>query len=127
MGMNAAVELLGERLSGAESGLQWGIGMYIAAIGGLLALVSLSLAVVSWIMKKRKVDRSEKSVDKSYSGSSYQPPVFRKLDGKKEENTPPQFKKIERASPPGEYRQGISKPEDRKMNVPPPPPVDPFD
>ena len=55
LGMNAAMEILGNRLEGAEDGLTWGPGFYLAIFGALLLTSVLGLAIYRK-MKERGQD-----------------------------------------------------------------------
>jgi hypothetical protein len=104
--MNAAADILGERLSGAEEGLSWEIGFFLACAGSFLAITSLVISIVSWKMgsKEKAVQHDgEKNV-----GTPYAP--VEKTDGT---TSPPTFRRIEKG--PG-----------GNTNRPPPPPVDPL-
>ncbi len=52
LGMNAAMAILGNRLEGAEDGLTWGPGFYLAIIGALLLTSVLGLAIFRRVKEK---------------------------------------------------------------------------
>ncbi len=54
LGMNAAMEILGNRLEGAEDGLTWGPGFYLAIVGALLVTSVLGLAIYKRVREKRQ-------------------------------------------------------------------------
>ncbi|MGA1822076.1 MAG: hypothetical protein ACMUIG_06085 [Thermoplasmatota archaeon] len=69
-GMNAAVDLLSEKLSGAEEGLSFGPGFYICIAGVIFYVISLVLAVIGRFARgkegeKEKEVESDKLVFKS--------------------------------------------------------------
>jgi hypothetical protein len=53
-GMNAAVGLLGQRLSGAQEGLAWGAGLYLSITGALLMLGAMVVSIVNSLLSKRR-------------------------------------------------------------------------
>jgi hypothetical protein len=59
IGMNAAVQLLSERLSGAEQGLSWAPGLVLAYIGAFILLGAAVMSVVLTILRKRQKDSGE--------------------------------------------------------------------
>lgn len=52
LGMNAAMAILGNRLEGAEDGLTWGPGFYLAIVGALLVTSVLGLAIYQRIRER---------------------------------------------------------------------------
>lgn len=113
-GLNAAVEMLSERLAGAESGLEWMAGFYLGIGGGIAMMIAMILCLVSFIL--RKTSDTEVSKDTAVSSKA---PVFREIpETNKEKGTsqvqqPTQFKKVEPQAQKG-------------SRSPPPPPVNPF-
>ncbi len=89
LGMNAAVELLGERLTGAEEGLTWGAGIFISTAGATLMMAALVITIVSCI-------RSRKSGGNTSSETQKEGPVFKKIPDEKVDPQPtgPTFKKL---------------------------------
>ena len=73
-GMGAAVELLGKRLSGAEEGLGWGPGMYIALAGSVLLAVVLASSIISHIMAGRQSGKRAHPADGAGA------PLFRRVE-----------------------------------------------
>jgi len=53
VGMNAAVDLLSERLSGAEQGLAWGPGIYLAYAGAFIMVGAAAMAIALQISRKK--------------------------------------------------------------------------
>ncbi|MFO8050367.1 MAG: hypothetical protein R6V01_01555 [Thermoplasmatota archaeon] len=77
LGMNAAVDLLGERLTGAEEGLSWGAGILFSFGGAVLIIAALVLSVIINRKKNRK------------------PPSFREVDDKESiDLETPRFKNV---------------------------------
>ena len=56
LGLRGAVDLLGQRLTGAEEGLSYGPGIYIAFAGAFLYAAALAISIVMWFLSKRKVE-----------------------------------------------------------------------
>lgn len=106
IGMSAATDILGERLSGAEEGLSWEIGFYLAIAGCVLAIASLVFSIVS-----RKMGRKEEEAGMGVEKDVTTP--YRPIDKADNTKSPPTFRRIEEV--PGE-----------NQNIPPPPPVDPL-
>ena len=78
-GMNAAIDILSQRLSGAQDGLHWADGFFLAIIGAALILAALSVSIFDVV--KTKKDEKKRSKE----------PLFKKV----QENGPPAFKRIE--------------------------------
>ncbi|MEA3559993.1 MAG: hypothetical protein U9R75_12140 [Candidatus Thermoplasmatota archaeon] len=102
IGMNAAVDLLGERLTGADEGLSWGVGVFLSFGGALLLTSALVITII--IKIKMKNDRN----------SSQPLPTFRRMESSVPEprkEAPSQgtgtFKRVEGTS---EKDSGISAP-----------------
>ncbi len=106
IGMNAATDILGERLSGAEEGLSWEIGFFLAIAGSVLAITSLVFSIVS-----RKIGRKEEGAGKEDAKDVTTP--YRPIDKADNATSPPTFRRIEEGSR-------------ENQNRPPPPPVDPL-
>jgi hypothetical protein len=113
-GMNAAVELLGERLSGAESGLHWSMGIILASVGVLLFLTALTFSGISLILTKGK---AAEDISASVESGS---PRFKRLEGSKGPAPTPTFKRIS-----DEEKSSEGNPRPGRSISPPPPPIDP--
>jgi hypothetical protein len=90
LGMNAAVDLLGERLIGAEEGLTWGAGLFIAFAGGSLMIIALVLSIIPIILAGRSIKEETVEEPKEKAG-----PVFKKIEEKEDQKDDgPVFNKI---------------------------------
>jgi hypothetical protein len=94
MGMNAAVDLLGERLSDADAGLSWESGFFLAAGGAFLAVASLVLILIAKITGKTRQDETREENLKEGSRTNTGDPVFRKLEEENVDGPAPMFRKI---------------------------------
>lgn len=106
IGMSAATDILGERLSGAEEGLSWEIGFFLAIAGSVLAIASLVFSIIS-----RKIGRKEEGAGKEDEKDVTTP--YTPIEKADNATSPPTFKRIEEESR-------------ENQNRPPPPPVDPL-
>jgi hypothetical protein len=91
IGMNAAVDLLSERLSGAEEGLSWGPGLFLAYAGAFIMLGAAVMSVIHIVRQKR---RTPEGTPPEEGGSQ---PVFRRTgEQRPQEDTDkaPVFRKI---------------------------------
>jgi hypothetical protein len=91
IGVRAAVDLLGERLAGAEEGLAWGPGILISLVGGLLLTAALAVNIIHYVRSSKEYEKQEQegSADKKDQ------PVFKKSgESVPETGTAPVFKKI---------------------------------
>lgn len=113
-GMNAAVEMLSQRLSDAESGLQWAPGIYLAAAGGTIMVIAMILSIISFILR-----RFSEPVTGKGSKKSGDEPVFREIT---QENRDRPENDI---GTKGQFRKVVPEPTEN-TSPPPPPPVDPF-
>ncbi len=140
MGLNAAMDLLNERLSGAQEGLSLELGFYFSIAGSILAISAFILSLIIFIISKR---RKSKDMDSGTSqgkvlGSSA--PTFKRLEENEGIKETPSFKKVEDPSMDTEGPTSISvnqtngqimsKVDDEASgkvgSAPPRPPVDPL-
>ncbi len=104
-GMNAAIDILSQRLSGAQDGLHWTGGFFLAVMGAVLILAALLVSIFDVVRSKKEEKRESEE------------PLFKKV----KETGPPAFKRI------GSQDQGIgSNMAEGTKRTNPPPPMDPF-
>jgi hypothetical protein len=117
LGMKAAVDLLGKRLSGAETGLDWGPGLFLSFAGAALILIALAISITAMILRK-KADEGKETHKKQIPQ-----PSFKRIDTVKN-STPAAFKRID--SPDRSDKTGD---EDKRTpsSAPPPPPINPLE
>jgi hypothetical protein len=113
-GMTAAVDMLSQRLSDAQSGLEWTGGYYFGIAGGILMLIAMVICIVSYVlMKLGPGDEKERTPNQEVQKG----PVFKTIDEEtepvREVPTPVStFKKVE---------------EKVEVPAPPPPPKNPLE
>ncbi|MBN1389649.1 MAG: hypothetical protein JXA22_03295 [Candidatus Thermoplasmatota archaeon] len=95
VGMNAAVDLLSERLLGATEGLSYQPGMFISFAGAAMMLFSLGISIYHAVHERTKAGREEENVSTRQTE-----PVFRKIENDAEEETGTEASRFRRLSPP---------------------------
>lgn len=95
LGMNAAVDLLNERLSGAQEGLSLGLGFYLSVAGSILAITAFILSIVILIISNRS--KREETDPQTSQGKVTGPsvPTFKKLEEDGPITSNPSFKRVE--------------------------------
>ncbi|MBN1539630.1 MAG: hypothetical protein JW939_05750 [Candidatus Thermoplasmatota archaeon] len=94
LGMNAAVDLLSERLLGAHEGLSYQPGLFISFAGAAVMLLSLGIAIYLVVREKMAAK------DEGGGPMLETPPVFRRIDDEKTEGNNAPASTFRRIDPP---------------------------